>query len=323
MKLIEHALDRALGSDGCDRATAIELLQLPDSALPELFSAASQVRDELRGRRVLLCAIVNAKSGRCGQDCAFCAQSAHHLTQIELYDLLDIESVLDVARAAHGQGASCFGIVTSGLGPNSEELERIALMVAGVKRIGLEPCVSLGLLDGQQLALLAAAGLERVHHNLECAQSFYPQICTTRKWADNLAAIRAARDAGLAVCSGGIFGMGEDFAQRVDLALALRRTGIDRVPLNFLHPIPGTPLAGSQRLTSGECLRIVAVYRLLLPHAGLQICGGREHNLGAQQSALFNAGADGLMIGNYLTTSGADPHSDLELIASAGLEPLR
>jgi len=320
MEIIERAKAQALDGAGCDGVLALELLQTPDSALDELLDAAWEVRQQRFGRGVDLCAIVNAKSGLCPQDCAFCAQSVNYSTAAKLYPLLDVAQVLQAATAAKRNGAKRFAVVTSGPKPRPDELERIAEMVAGIAGLGLGPCVSLGLLSAAKLELLKAAGLRRVHRNLETCRSFYERICTTRDWMENLIAAQAAKAAGLELCSGGILGLGESLGQRVQLAVALREAGVHSVALNFLHPIPGTPLQDMNELRPEDCLRATAVFRLLLPAAEIVICGGREHNLGERQNQMFRAGASGLMIGDYLTTAGPGAERDRRMLDALGLE---
>jgi len=320
MNAIDRAKEAALNAVPCTPDDALEILHLPLDDLPILLAATWEVRKKHFGISVDLCSIINAKNGRCGQDCAFCAQSAHHHADIAEYPLIDEAKVAGAAQAARNMGAGSFSIVTSGLAPSADELGSIRKMVSGLARIGVRPCVSLGILDRQALESLGAAGLHRVHHNLESASSFYPGICSTRQWSDNLQAVLAAKDAGLKTCSGGIFGMGETDEQRVELALQLRDAGVDKVPLNFLHPIPGTPLQDIPGPEPFTCLKIIAAYRLFLPDTGIVVCGGRDRNLGYMQNMIFHAGASGMMIGNYLTTSGRDPLHDLEMIRRIGLE---
>lgn len=286
-----------------------------------MFAAASQVREQAFGKKVSLCAIVNAKSGLCPEDCAFCAQSAHHRTTTAQYPLLEEQQLLDGARAAAACGAGCYGIVTSGSGiRQGEELERICRVIRQLRTEGMiAPGASLGTLDAYSVQALKDAGLVTYHHNLETSRSFFPQICTTHDYEDDVATVRLAKQAGLRVCSGGLFGLGETMAQRVELALTLRELQVESVPINFLDPVDGTPLAGSNRLTPMECLHIVALYRLILPDAHITICGGRERNLRQLQSWLFVAGASGLMTGNYLTKEGRQPSEDRQMIADLGL----
>lgn len=308
---------------------ALQLAGLSSDELPNLFAVASRVRERHFGRKASLCAIVNAKSGLCPEDCRFCAQSVHHQTNTPHYPLLDHDQLVAGARAAAACGAGCYGIVSSGSGIRAgEELERVCAAIRAIRAEGLiAPGASLGALDHVTVQALKSAGLVTYHHNLETSRSFFPQICTTHDYEDDVATVRLAKQAGLRVCSGGLFGLGESMAQRVELAFTLRELAVDSVPINFLDPVEGTPLAGSSNLTPLECLHTVALYRLILPDVHITICGGREKNLRELQSWLFLAGASGLMTGNYLTKEGRQPEADRQLIADLGLtlaeEPVR
>jgi biotin synthase len=227
---------------------------------------------------------------------------------------------VEAARDAAAKGAHRFGIVTSGRSVHKPgEIETIAHAVEAIAgTLPVEPCVSLGLLEKETLRRLRDAGLTRFHHNLETAASFFPEICTTRRYEDSVETVRAARDAGLKTCSGGIFGLGESTAQRVELLEALRDLDVDSVPLNFLIPVPGTRLEAREPLAPLECLKIIAVARLMMPEVEIRVCGGREANLRDLQSWALLAGADGLMVGGYLTTPGRSVDEDLRMIADAG-----
>ena len=296
------------------------LITLPDERLDDLLRAAHEVRLARMGRKVSLCAIVNARSGRCSEDCAFCAQSAHHRTDSPVYPLISNDEIEAAGKAAQARGATRFGVVLSGKGATGKDLERLAEAVKGLARLGLNPDLSPGMLDAGQLKTLKKAGLAGYHHNLETSASHFPRMCTTHAYVDDVRAVRAGIEAGVHVCSGGIFGIGETWDDRVELALLLRELGVMSVPMNFLHPVPGTPLEHRPVLAPEEALRIVALYRFLLPDRALRICGGRPTVFGEERKGeLLTAGASGLMIGDYLTTGGSDAASDLREIAGAGL----
>lgn len=281
-----------------------------------LFVEAARIRDYFVGSTVHLCSIINAKSGRCPENCAFCAQSAHHQTGVEVYPLVDEDEIVRCATLAEKNGAGCYGIVTSGTRiSQGEELDRVCRAVGRIKsETGISPSCSLGIMDQATAIRLRDAGMETYHHNLETSRSFFPQICTTHDYEDDVATIRAAKNVGLKVCAGGIFGLGESFAQRIEMALTLRELDVDKVPLNFLNPVAGTRLEAANNLTPLECLSIIAVYRFLLPGKRLSICGGREKNLRELQSWMFMAGANGTMTGNYLTTPGRLPELDRQML---------
>ncbi len=302
---------------------ALELLQAEGDEFLELLARADRARRRAHGNRVHLCAIVNAKSGACPQDCAFCAQSAHNDTDVEVYPLLEEERMLQAARRASAWPIGRFGIVTSGPTLDEEpEIRRVARTVTRVREeAGVAPCASLGMLGRDELLALKEAGLTRYHHNLETAESFFPQICTTQDWKDSVRIVEQAKELGLQVCCGGIFGMGESLEQRVEFLGQIRDLDVDSVPLNFLNPIPGTRLEGLHELTPKDCLRIVAVARLMLPDKEIRVAGGRDVNLRDLQSWIFVAGADGMMIGDYLTTRGRKVDDDLQMLRDLGLEP--
>lgn len=308
-----------LDADGAQQLAECSLDQLP-----RIMALADRVRRAHFGNRAGLCAIVNAKSGRCSEDCAFCAQSSYYDCRIEEYDLLDAAKLLIAAEAAAAAGAYRFSLVTSGKTPSAAEMDALCATVTEIReRTGLRVCASLGVLDEEKLMRLKRAGVERYHHNLETAQSFFGEICTTHDYAEDVATVRLARRVGLQVCVGGIFGLGETAAQRIELAALLNDLDVDAVPVNFLNPIPGTPLENNGLLGPRECLRILALYRLMLPRREVIVCGGRGVNLGQFQSAIFFAGVSGMMIGNYLTTQGRATEDDLQMVADLGLEAVK
>ena len=318
---IEKSLVEA-GSLGTEDALCV--LEDKNLGLSSLFALTDFLRQQHSGKWIRLCSIINARSGACREDCAFCAQSAHYSTGIRSYPLLDSQALAEEARKAVQAGAGEFSMVTSGPAPGSEKeitvleeaLEKMREMPLSFRR-----CASLGRIGQEQLRRLKKAGLDCFHHNLEASGSFFPQICTTHTHAERVETVKMAKACGLRICSGGIFGMGEEPADRVALAMELKELGVDSIPLNFLHPIPGTPLENASYLTPEDCLRIIAMFRLVLPDKDIVVCGGREKNLRDLQSMIFCAGANGLLIGNYLTTAGRDVAADLRMLEDLGLEP--
>jgi biotin synthase len=300
--------------------TRDEALSLTAADPLELFPHANRIRRQFRGDRADLCAIVSAKTGACPEDCSYCAQSARAKSGVQAFPLVEPHYVSERAGRAIKGGAGRFCIVTSGKRATPEELERIAGMVGEVRRLGLKPCATLGLLGADELRMLRDAGLHRYHHNLETSRRFFPEVCTTHTYDQKLATIRAASDAGLSVCSGGIFGLGEDWEDRVDMALELRGLDVDSVPVNFLVPVAGTPLGATEPLRPFEALSIVSLFRFMLPDKEIRICGGRLQTLGEFNSMVFLAGADGLLTGDCLTVAGRDPAADLRLAREYGLE---
>ncbi len=315
-KYIQVMAGKVLAGGTLDAEEALKLSGVAGSDRYLLFAEAARIRDHYVGTAVHLCSIINAKSGRCAENCSFCAQSAHHDTGVPEYPLVDEDEIVRCAALAEQNGAGCYGIVTSGTRINKgEELDRVCRAVGRIKsETGISPSCSLGILDEETALRLKNAGMETYHHNLETARSFFPQICTTHDYEDDVATIRAAKAVGLRVCCGGIFGLGETFAQRIEMALTLRELDVDSIPLNFLNPVAGTRLESADNLTPLECLTIIALYRFLLPDKRLSVCGGREKNLRELQSWMFLAGADGTMTGNYLTTPGRPPELDRQML---------
>ena len=287
-----------------------ELQALP---LAELMRQALATKLARRGASFSLCSIINAKSGKCSEDCHFCAQSAHYQTEAPVYPLLDKAQILAAAQEAKKNGASRFSLVTSGRGLASVDLPQVLEIIRAIRtEVGIKVCASLGILGESELGQLKEAGVSRYHHNLESSREFFPQVCTTHSFADRIATIKAAQAVGLSVCSGGIFGLGESEADRLSMAMSLVECGIDSVPINILIPLAGTPCAGLAPLAIAEILRSIALYRLILPQAAIRLAAGRESALGDFLSSAFMAGADGMMIGGYLTQRGRSPEADLQ-----------
>jgi biotin synthase len=312
---------QAMSGEGIGADDAAAVLNLPDAALWRLLDVSEAVRRRFRGDGIRLCSIVNAKSGLCSEDCSFCAQSLLSVAEIPKHPLLSPEEIFRAAAAARERGAREFSIVASGLSMRDEaELVRVGDAVERIgKELGLETCVSLGMLSSAQVEYLLSRGLRSVHHNLETSRAYFPNVCTTHDYEEDVAAVRAAKAAGAWVCCGGIFGLGESIPDRVALALTLRELDVDSIPVNFLNPVPGTPMEGRWDLTPMACLRIIAMLRLTNPAKEIIVCGGREVNLRGMQSLMFAAGATGTMAGNYLTTAGRPAEEDLQMLRDLGL----
>ncbi|ACH39066.1 biotin synthase [Citrifermentans bemidjiense Bem] len=320
-KMINDIAHRIIAGGSITEAEAIQLTQVQGTEVYDLFRAATRVKEHFVGNEVHLCSIINAKSGRCAENCAFCAQSAHHKTDAPVYPLVQEEEMLASARMAETNGSACFGIITSGTTVNGPELEQILTALRRIrKETTILPSCSLGIIDEETARKLKEAGMDTYHHNLETAASFFPQICTTHDYQDDVNTVRAVKKAGVKVCCGGIFGLGESAAQRVEMALTLKDLDVDSVPMNFLNPIEGTRLEGAANITAQECLKTIAIYRLILPGKRITVCGGREKNLRDLQSWIFFAGANGTMIGNYLTTLGRNVDTDLTMFSDLGLK---
>ena len=289
-------------------------------SLEDLCALAHALRLRYQGKRVDMCSIMNARSGKCGEDCKWCSQSRFHHTDIEVYPLVDAESALREAVHNASKGVSRFSLVTSGRTLSPADTERICAIY---HRIGSECpiklCASLGLLNREQLFQLKESGVTRYHCNLETAPSYFPQVCTTHTIEEKLQTIEWAREAGLEICSGGIIGMGESEEQRVEFALAIRRTGAVSIPVNILNPIPGTRLAGMPPLKDEEVIRAVAMIRILNPEASVRLAGGRSR-IKAVEPELFRCGISGSIVGDLLTTTGSDIDTDKAMFLRLGFE---
>ncbi|NIA21954.1 MAG: biotin synthase BioB [Anaerolineaceae bacterium] len=307
---------------GVGRNEALEVLALARDYLWDVLSWANRIRRTHRGNKVHLCGIVAAKVGRCPEDCRWCSQSARHSANIHPHDLLSDRELLSSARRAGQSGAGCFGLVTSGAAPTADELDRLCGVIGKLRDDGqVSPCASLGMLDETGARKLAEAGCRRYNHNLETSRAYFPQVVTTHSWDQRLATARAVKAAGMELCCGGLFGIGESDRDRVDLAIAIGELDADSVPVNFLKPIAGTPLENAPPLSPEECLAILAMMRFVLPTKCIKAAGGREENLRGMQPWMFFAGADGILIGDYLTTGGRPATEDLEMIAALGMQP--
>ena len=320
LAVINSLREKVINRGSLSREEALSLAEISGSQIFSLIASANTIRDRFRGKTVGLCAIVSAKSGTCSEDCSFCAQSSKSRAAIDVYPLLQKEKIIERALEAKKSGVKRFSVVTSGRTISGKDLASVADIVSGVKNLGLLPCASLGLLKKEEFSLLKAAGLDRYHHNLEASEGFFPRICTTHSYRDKMNTIRAAKSAGLSVCSGGIFGMGETWLNRIDMAFALKELGVESVPINFLVPIQGTALGDKCLLHPFDALKIISIYRYILPEREVRVCGGRLPVLGEFHSLVFAAGADGMITGNYLTTSGRIPEDDLKLIAMYGYD---
>jgi len=313
--MLRQLIKNAEAGKGCSATEATELIQLDEQTL---FRAATQIREAHFGNKIQLCAIINAKSGTCDMDCTFCSQSGRAATEIEEYPFMDSTELAGQMRAILENHDCRCSVVTSGGKLSGPELEVLCKTAEGIGQAPL--CASLGRLTAEELTELKQSGIARFHHNLESSESYYPQICTTQTWQQRLDTVKAAQSAGLDICSGGLFGLGESWDDRIDLALTLRELEVDSVPINFLYAHEGTSLCDTPPMAAAEALRIIAIYRFLLPKATLRICGGRTHVLGDRQADLFAAGANGMMTGNYLTVAGSQYKTDLAMIQHLGLE---
>ena len=313
---------RVLSGERLGMEDGIRLLETERDCLLMLFHYADRIRRRYRGDAIRLCSIINARSGACSEDCSFCAQSArHHGADAPVYPLVDLKTIKHAAELASKDGATEFGIVTSGWGvTNEKELDALGDAIETVKDMSeVNAHASLGILNESQLRALKERGLTCLNHNLETAEDYYDKVCTTHSYQDRIDTLRAAKRVGLEVCCGGIFGLGESQRHRIELAVTLRDLEVDVVPMNFLHPIPGTPLEGREPMPPMEILKLIAVYRFMLPDKELKLAGGREKNLRDLQAMALLAGADSLLVGGYLTTPGRAADADLIMLKDLGL----
>lgn len=284
-----------------------------------LYEAAHRVTRHFMADKFDTCSIVNAKSGNCSEDCKWCAQSAHHHTRVQLYPLLSTEECLRHATYNRSQGIGRFAMVTSGKRVSDKEIQRIAETVRSIRsQSDIKCCTSMGLLSREQLKVLRDSGVENYHCNIETAPSYFGQLCTTHTIEDKMQTIRAARELGFRICCGGIVGMGETMEQRIEMACFLHDNEVKSIPLNLLHPIPGTPLQDMPRLPEEEWLTTVAIFRLINPQAYLRFSGGRAQLSEETQRKSLYVGINAAIIGDLLTTIGSKVEDDRRLFAEAG-----
>ena len=314
---LKELTDQVINGKKISKEEALFLYRQP---LLELCGSADKIRKYFCSDQFDICTIINARSGSCSENCKFCAQSAHNHTRAATYPLLSKEEILAQAKINHEQGVLRYSIVTSGKRLSDAEVDLMCEVVREIKeKIGISVCVSFGLLNEQQFRKLKEAGVTRVHNNLETSRRNFPNICTTHKFDDKIQAIRAAQDAGLAVCSGGIMGLGETAEDRIDMALTLRELGVLSIPVNMLNPIPGTPFENNERLTPEDMQRIVAVYRFILPQASIRLAGGRGL-MPDKGKSCFTSGANAAISGDMLTTAGITTKTDMALLKELGYE---
>lgn len=310
--------DSALAGKCLSREESLAVLTAPDDVLLEQLSAAYRVRRHYWGNRVRLHYLLNAQSGLCPEDCHYCSQSKISTAEIEKYPLLAKEKILDAAERAKQLKAGTFCLVISGRQPSESTFNRVVDAVETVKaNYDLKICACLGLLSEEQTHRLAKAGVDRVNHNLNTSEEYHAEICTTHTFDDRIKTVDRVKAAGITTCSGGILGMGESDDDVINLALSLRNLGVTSVPVNFFIPIPGTPFADVKTLNPRQCLRILCLFRFLLPSQEIRIAGGREVHLRSLQPLGLYA-ANSIFVGDYLTTPGQTANQDWEMIRDAG-----
>ena len=307
-----------------NKIEALKLYRNSEKNLQLLYKMADDLRKKHFGNKVELCSVINAKSGNCPENCAFCSQSAHNEAKVNSYPLLSADEIVRRAQAASELKA--YGVTIATSGDAVDERDEFSVICDAVKRIRkqghINPDASLGRITFDMAKRLKDAGLFRYHHNLETSRRYFSSICTTHTYDDKLRTIDIVRKAGLRLCCGGIFGMGEAAEDRIDLAFTLKELDIDSVPLNFLMPVPGTRLADTKPLAQEEILTTIAIFRMILPDKQIKLCGGRELNLKERQYDIFASGATGMMVGGYLTQAGNSIDKDLKRLEELGLEPI-
>jgi biotin synthase len=318
---LRHAAELLLEvREDIDRELAAALVALPDEDLPDLIALAHRVRLARMGPAVEVESIISAKTGGCPEDCTFCSQSARYTTEVQRQPMLRTDQLVDLARRTQQLGGTEFCIVVAVRGPNERMLQDVIAAAQAIHaEVDIEVAASLGILQPGQAERLAAGGVHRYNHNLEAGPRFFPQICSTHTFEERVETCRMVVAAGMELCSGGIFGMGETWEDRLDLAFTLRDLGALEIPCNFLNPRPGTPLGSTELLPPLEALRCVAVFRCINPTAVLRYAGGREVVLRDLQAYGMLAGANGIIVGNYLTTLGRSAEADLAMLADLGM----
>jgi biotin synthase len=316
----QRLAEKSLQGKLLDRDEMKAVLNAPDEQLPELLSAAFKVRHHYFGKRVQIHVLQNAKSGLCPEDCHYCSQSSVSEAPIDRYPFMSKEKLLESAKQAKAAGAVRFCIVNSGRGPTQKEIEQIAEVVREIKReVEINICCSLGLMEESKIQALKDAGVERINHNLNTSERHHPNICTTHTYQDRVGTVNNVKSVGLSSCCGGIMGMGETDDDIIDLALSLRKLDVDSIPLNFLHPIDGTPFAGIHTLTPQRCLKILCLFRFVNPEKELRVGGGRELNMRSLQPLSLYP-ANSLFVNGYLTTPGQEATETHRMIADLGFE---
>lgn len=293
-----------------------ELLKLYNMDLEELLAISSKyVKDTVE-----FCSIVNARNGKCSQNCKYCAQSSHYRTDIESYPLIPVEDVIKAAEESRDNKADRFAVVTSGKTPDEEDFDKVVSMIKAVNEVkGIKSCASIGILNEEQAKALAKAGLKRFHHNINTSESYYPSVCTTHTWQDRLNTCKLVKKYGMELCCGVILGMGESVEQRIEMAMELAEIEPDSIPINILMPIPQTPFENyHDKIDEENILRTLAVFKIANPDAVLRFCGGRMKLSQENQEKALKTCVEGILIGNYLTTIGKEPHEDIETVKKIG-----
>ncbi|MCT4633840.1 MAG: biotin synthase BioB [Firmicutes bacterium] len=319
LKFIKELGDKILNGYEITFDEAMELVKIKEeNELELLYKYADEIRDKYCGDSFDVCTIMNVKSGKCSEDCSFCAQSAHYETKCDTYDLLNADEIVERAVEMEESGAKRFSLVSSGRNLSDNDLKRLVPIYKRIKEeTGLKVCASHGLLTKEQAKELKEAGVDRYHHNLESSKEHYEKVCTTHSFEDRVDTIKAVVESDLDICSGGIFGIGEGEVDRIKMAFELRKLGIKSIPVNILNPIEGTPLSASEKVGQIDALKMISIFRCILPQSFIRYGGGRS-NFDDNGKKGLKAGVNAALVGNYLTTVGNSIDEDMEMIKEAG-----
>ncbi len=316
LQLIHNTYQKILNNNPIGRETALQLALCPDQQ--PLCAVADEIRRHFMGDHFHLCSIINARSGNCTEDCRFCAQSARYQTGVTTYTSVDPDLAMEIAMDNENHGVHRLSLVTSGHSVDKKTLPQLGKLYQEIgQQTSMDLCASMGFLDQNRAEQLTHMGVSRYHCNLEASEKRFPAICSSHTWQDKVETLKIADAAGMSLCSGGIIGMGETMEDRIDLALELRQLGVKSIPVNILTPIPGTPLANLQPLPLQEALTTIALFRFINPDAVIRMAGGRQQ-LGSYQYRCFSSGANGAIVGNYLTTTGSSIADDLKELLDMG-----
>jgi biotin synthase len=323
MEILNNLAERVISGEKLTKEEGLQILSVSDELVMELVEEASKVREYFFKNQMEFCSLINAKNGACTEDCSFCAQSSHYKTPINAYGLVSKDEMLAGAEKAVAINANRYCIVVSGRRASKKEVDKITDAVREIKKsYPIKVCCSLGTIDEEDLTRLKNAGVDRINHNLETSERYFPKIVSTHTWKERYETIKKIQKVGLSTCTGGIFGMGESDEDIVDLAITYRDLKVDSIPLNFLIPISGTPLGDKHNLTPLKCLKIIALFRLFNPKSEIRLCGGRELNLKDYHDVAFEI-ANCLMVGGYLTRAGREPGKDEEMVRKLGRELIK
>lgn len=315
---LEALRNKVLNNYKITKADALNLVNAPFN---ELTNAANEIREHFCGNCFDACTIINVKSGKCSENCKFCAQSIHHNTDIDTYPIMSEDEIKKKTLSIYNSGFKRISYVASGKNIEQKEFETISKAINEMKRDNdnIKLCVSLGFLKKDQIINLKDAGVDRIHNNLESSRKYFGEICTTHSYDDKLNTLNLMHDEGIMICSGGIFGLGESFEDRIDLAFELRRLGVKSIPINILNPIRGTPVENNEILTNEEVCRIISIFRFINPDAYIRMAGGRSL-LEDNGKMAFKSGANAAILGDMLTTNGLGLEDDLKLLDELGFE---